>query len=222
MEQTMKTFNHNFVEIPKLKQINTDNGRRYETPTGNLYPSVTTILQKKAAPWIAKWRERVGEEEANRISRVAATRGTKIHKLCENALRNEEEDKSKLSILDQEMYNAFRPLLEDIDNVRAIEQSMYSDHLRLGGQADCIAEYNGTLSIIDFKTSRKRKTRSSCYDYFIQCSAYAIMFEERTGIPVSQSVIIMAMEESEPAVFTATRDEFVPRLLEARDNYEQK
>ena len=201
----MKTFNHNFVEIPKLKQINTDNGRRYETPTGNLYPSVTTILQKKAAPWIAKWRERVGEEEANRISRVAATRGTKIHKLCENALRNEDEDKSKLSILDQEMYNAFRPLLDDIDNVRAIEQSMYSDHLRLGGQADCIAEYNGTLSIIDFKTSRKRKTRSSCYDYFIQCSAYAIMFEERTGIPVSQSVIIMAMEESEPAVFTATR-----------------
>lgn len=218
----MKTFNHDFVEIPKLKQINTDNGRRYETPTGNLYPSVTTILQKKAAPWIAKWRERVGEEEANRISRVAATRGTKIHKLCENALRNEDEDKSKLSILDQEMYNAFRPLLDDIDNVKAIEQSMYSDHLRLGGQADCIAEYNGTLSIIDFKTSRKRKTRSSCYDYFIQCSAYAIMFEERTGIPVSQSVIIMAMEESEPAVFIATRDEFVPRLLEARDNYERK
>ena len=222
MEQIMKTFNHDFVEIPKLKQINTDNGRRYETPTGNLYPSVTTILQKKAAPWIAKWRERVGEEEANRISRVAATRGTKIHKLCENALRNEDEDKSKLSILDQEMYNAFRPLLDDIDNVKAIEQSMYSDHLRLGGQADCIAEYNGTLSIIDFKTSRKRKTRSSCYDYFIQCSAYAIMFEERTGIPVSQSVIIMAMEESEPAVFIATRDEFVPRLLEARDNYERK
>ena len=222
MEQIMKTFNHDFVEIPKLKQINTDNGRRYQTPTGNLYPSVTTILQKKAAPWIAKWRERVGEEEANRISRVAATRGTKIHKLCENALRNEDEDKSKLSILDQEMYNAFRPLLDDIDNVKAIEQSMYSDHLRLGGQADCIAEYNGTLSIIDFKTSRKRKTRSSCYDYFIQCSAYAIMFEERTGIPVSQSVIIMAMEESEPAVFIATRDEFVPRLLEARDNYERK
>ena len=218
----MKTFNHNFIEIQKSKQINTDNGRRYESPAGSLYPSVTTILQKKAGPWIAKWRERVGEEEANRISRVAATRGTKIHKLCESALRNEEEDKSKLSILDQEMYNAFRPLLEDIDNVRAIEQTMYSDHLRLGGQADCIAEYNGTLSIIDFKTSRKRKTRSSCYDYFIQCSAYAIMFEERTGIPVSQSVIIMAMEESEPAVFTATRDEFVPQLLEARDNYEQK
>ncbi len=222
MEQTMKTFNHNFVEIPKLKQINTDNGRRYKTPSGNLYPSVTTILQKKAAPWIAKWRERVGEEEANRISRVAATRGTKIHKLCENALRNEEEDKSKLSILDQEMYNAFRPLLDDIDNVRAIEQSMYSDHLRLGGQADCIAEYNGTLSIIDFKTSRKRKTRSSCYDYFIQCSAYAIMFEERTGIPVNQSVIIMAMEESAREGATATRDEVVPRVLGARDNYEKK
>mgnify|MGYP001346502692 CR=1 FL=1 len=216
-----KTFTHEFIKIPELKQVNTDNGRRYVTPDGKHYPSVTTILSKKAAPWVQAWRERVGEEEANRISRVAATRGTKIHKLCENALMNEDEDKSKLSILDQEMYNKFRPLLDDIDNIKSIEQKMYSDHLRLGGQADCIAEYNGKLSVIDFKTSRKRKTRSNCYDYFIQCSAYAIMFEERTGIPINQSVIIMAMEESDPAVFTATRDEFVPRLIEARDAYEQ-
>ena len=113
-------------------------------------------------------------------------------------------------------------MLSKIDNIRGIETKLYSDHLRLAGQADCIAEYDGRLSIIDFKTSKKRKIRSHCYNYFMQCSAYAIMFEERTGIPVSQSVIIMAMEESEPAVFTATRDEFVPRLLEARDNYEQK
>ena len=97
---------------------------------------------------------------------------------------------------------------------------MYSDHLRLGGQADCIAEYKGKLSVIDFKTSKKRKTRSQCYNYFIQCSAYAIMFEERTGIPINNSVILMAQEDDGPVVFTATRDEFVTKLLDARDDYE--
>ena len=113
-----------------------------------------------------------------------------------------------------------KPLLSDIDNIRALEATMYSDHLRLGGQADCIAEYKGKLSVIDFKTSNKRKTRSQCYNYFIQCSAYAIMFEERTGIPVDQTVILMAQQDDGPAVFTATRDEFVPKLLDARDDYE--
>ena len=215
-----KKFTHDFIEIPKLKRENVDGSRKYLTPEGNHYPSVTTILSHKSKPWVQAWRQRVGEAEANKISRTATARGTKFHTLCENALRNEYEDKSKLSLLDVEMYDAMRPLLNDIDNIKSIEQTMYSDHLRLGGQADCIAEYKGKLSILDFKTSKKRKTRSNCYNYFIQCSAYAIMFEERTGIPVSQSVIIMAMEDDGPAVFTATRDEFVPQLIEARDAYE--
>ena len=162
----------------------------------------------------------MGAKEADRISRVASVRGTKIHTLCEDALNNKEEDVSKLSLLDQEMYKEFRPLLNDIDNIRCLEATMYSDHLRLGGQADCIAEYKGKLSVIDFKTSKKRKTRSQCYNYFIQCSAYAIMFEERTGIPINNSVILMAQEDDGPVVFTATRDEFVTKLLDARDDYE--
>ena len=213
-------FNHIPVEIDQLKRKNTDKGRRYETPDGRLYPSVTTILSHKSKPFIQEWRKRVGAKEADRISRVASVRGTKIHTLCEDALNNKEEDVSKLSILDQEMYKEFRPLLNDIDNIRCLEATMYSDHLRLGGQADCIAEYKGQLSVIDFKTSKKRKTRSQCYNYFIQCSAYAIMFEERTGIPINNSVILMAQEDDGPVVFTATRDEFVTKLLDARDDYE--
>ena len=213
-------FNHIPVEIDQLKRKNTDNGRRYETPSGALYPSVTTILSHKSKPFIQEWRKRVGAKEADRISRVASVRGTKIHTLCEDALNNKEEDVSKLSLLDQEMYKEFRPLLNDIDNIRCLEATMYSDHLRLGGQADCISEYKGKLSVIDFKTSKKRKTRSQCYNYFIQCSAYAIMFEERTGIPINNSVILMAQEDDGPVVFTATRDDFVTKLLDARDDYE--
>ena len=213
-------FNHIPVEIDQLKRKNTDKGRRYETPDGRLYPSVTTILSHKSKPFIQEWRKRVGAKEADKISRVASVRGTKIHTLCEDALNNKEEDISKLSLLDQEMYKEFRPLLNDIDNIRCLEATMYSDHLRLGGQADCIAEYKGQLSVIDFKTSKKRKTRSQCYNYFIQCSAYAIMFEERTGIPINNSVILMAQEDDGPVVFTATRDEFVTKLLDARDDYE--
>ena len=141
-------FNHIPVEIDQLKRKNTDKGRRYETPSGALYPSVTTILSHKSKPFIQEWRKRVGAKEADRISRVASVRGTKIHTLCEDALNNKEEDVSKLSLLDQEMYKEFRPLLNDIDNIRCLEATMYSDHLRLGGQADCIAEYKGKLSVI--------------------------------------------------------------------------
>ncbi len=213
-------FNHIPVEIDQLKRKNTDKGRRYETPSGALYPSVTTILSHKSKPFIQEWRKRVGAKEADKISRVASVRGTKIHTLCEDALNNKEEDISKLSLLDQEMYKEFRPLLNDIDNIRCLEATMYSDHLRLGGQADCIAEYKGKLSVIDFKTSKKRKTRSQCYNYFIQCSAYAIMFEERTGIPINNSVILMSQEDDGPVVFTATRDDFVTKLLDDRDDYE--
>ena len=218
-------FNHIEVEIDQLKRKNTDKGRRYETPDGRLYPSVTTILSHKSKPYIDAWKKKIGEAEANKISSRAAKRGTSMHKLVEYHLLNEtnlhEEGVQSLDLLDKEMYmNNMKPLLSDIDNIRALEATMYSDHLRLGGQADCIVEYKGRLSVIDFKTSNKRKTRSQCYNYFIQCSAYAIMFEERTGIPVDQTVILMAQQDDGPAVFTATRGEFVPKLLDARDDYE--
>ena len=101
----------------------------------------------------------------------------------------------------RDVHNNIDALLSDIDNIRCLEAFLYSDHLRLGGQVDCIAEYKGKLSIIDFKTSNKRKTRSQCYNYFMQCSAYAIMFEERTGIPVDQTVILMAQQDDGPAIW---------------------
>lgn len=218
-------FNHIPVEIDELKRINTDNGRRYITPSGTHYPSITTILSHKSKPSIDAWRRRVGAKEANKITRIATTRGTSIHKLCENALRNEPEDREtlfRLSILDQEMYGHFWPLLREIDNIRAVEATLYSDHLRLAGQVDCIAEYRGRLSVIDFKTSKKKKEKWMCENMFIQCSAYAIMFEERTGIPVDQTVILMVQEDEGPVVFVEKRDNYVSKLIEARDAYENE
>ena len=217
-------FNHIDVDIDQLKRKNTENGRRYLTPSGALYPSVTTILSHKSKPYIDAWKKRIGHAAANKISTQAANRGTTIHKLVEHYLNNEEQkEQDGLLILDfsnKEMYLNMKDLLSDIDNIRALEATLYSDHLRLGGQADCIAEYKGRLSVIDFKTSNKKKTRSQCYNYFMQCSAYAIMFEERTGIPVDQTVILMAQEDEGPAIWVEKRDEFVPKLLDARDDYE--
>ena len=160
-------FNHDFVDFDNLKTVNTDNGRRYETPDGKLYPSVTTILAHKNKPFINAWRKRVGAKEADKISRQSAARGTSIHKLVEYRLHNEmlkeEEGRKTLNPLNEEMYSVMVEMLSKIDNIRGIETKLYSDHLRLAGQADCIAEYDGRLSIIDFKTSKKRKIRSHCY-----------------------------------------------------------
>ena len=219
-------FKHIPVDIEQLKRKNTEEGRRYITPSGVLYPSITTILSHKSKPFIDAWKKRVGEKEANKITRQATSRGTSIHKLVEYHLENnllkEQEGEKTLSILNKEMYFNLKGLLSKIDNIRCLEQNLYSDHLRLAGQVDCIAEYDGRLSVIDFKTSNKKKTRSHCYNYFIQCSAYAIMFEERTGIPVDQIVILMTQQDDGPAVFVEKRDEFVPKLLEARDEYENR
>lgn len=219
-------FNHIPVDIEQLKRKNTKEGRRYITPSGVLYPSITTILSHKSKPFIDAWKKRVGEKEANKITRQATSRGTSIHKLVEHHLNNnllkEQEGEETLSILNKEMYLNLKGLLSKIDNIRCLEQNLYSDHLRLAGQVDCIAEYDGRLSVIDFKTSNKKKTRSHCYNYFIQCSAYAIMFEERTGIPVDQIVILMTQQDDGPAVFVEKRDEFVPKLLETRDEYENR
>lgn len=195
-------------------------GRKYYTETGAAYPSVTTVLGVLSRDSIKAWRQRVGNEEANKISGQAATRGTKIHLLCEKVLDNEEIDTSKLSLLDLEIWNEFKPLLNRIDNIHAQEIALYSDHLRLAGRVDCIAEFDGKLSIIDFKTSKKPKKKEWIENYFAQAAAYAIMYEERTGIPINRSVIMIAVEGDDPQIFIERRDNFVPLLLKARDIWE--
>lgn len=199
-----------------------DGSRRYFTESGAAYPSVTTVLSVLSRDSIKAWRQRVGAEEANKVSRQASTRGTKIHLLCEDILNNKEIDTSNMSLLDKEMFNKFRPLLDRIDNIHGQEIALFSDHLRLAGRVDCIAEFDGKLSIIDFKTSKKPKKKEWIESYFAQAAGYAIMYEERTGIPINRSAILIAIEGDEPQVFVETRDNYVDVLLKARDIWESE
>lgn len=200
-----------------------DGSRVYVNAAGVGYPSATTVLGVLNKDGIAKWRERVGEEEANRISKQASTRGTKIHALTEAYLKNEDVDFDgvKASLLDQEMFNKFKTILDPIDNIHCQELALYSDYLRMAGRVDCIAEYNGVRAVIDFKTSNRAKKKEHISSYFMQATAYAIMYEERTGIPVPFIVILIAVDGDEPQVFVEKRDNWAEKLLEARDLFEK-
>lgn len=203
---------------------NEDGSRVYVNASGVAYPSATTVLSVLSRDGIAKWRARVGAEEADKISKQASTRGTKIHTLTETYLKNEDLKEAytstNASLLDLEMFKKFLPILDSISNIHCQELALYSDHLRMAGRVDCIAEYNGQRAVIDFKTSGKLKKKEHISSYFMQTAAYAIMYEERTGIPVPNLVILIAVEDEEPQVFIEKRDNWAKELLRTRDYYE--
>jgi hypothetical protein len=213
----MKQFKHIEHVIPKLERVTSPDGSRlYQTPSGRAYPSVTTVTGLLSKASIMAWRKRVGEAEANRVSSQAAGRGTRVHSLCEDFLSNKEV---LPDIFDQELWNKFKPLLERIDNIHALETPLYSDHLQVAGTVDCIAEFDGKVSVIDFKTSKRIKSRDDIHGYFMQCSAYAVAFEERTGVPVSRLVILMAVDDEDPLVFIEKRDTWVSGFQNLREDY---
>jgi genome maintenance exonuclease 1 len=212
-------FNHIECELPKLNRVTNEDGTRvYQTPTGNKYPSVTTVTGLLKKQSIMAWRKRVGEEEANRISSTAARRGTRIHSLAEKYLLNETVNPDMFDI---EMWNKFKPILHNINNIYALEQSLFSDHLEVAGTVDCIAEYNGKMSVIDFKTSKRIKERDNIHDYFMQCSAYAVAFEEMTKIPVPQIVILIAVDEEDPLIFVEKRNTWINGFRDLRLEYKR-
>lgn len=209
-------FNHIHHEYPKLARVTSDGARLYETPSGRAYPSVTTVTGLLKQKFIQEWRERVGEAEANRISSQASRRGTRVHSLCEDYLSNLEV---KPNYLDHEMWQSITPLLDRINNIHALETKLYSDHLEVAGTVDCIAEFDGKLSVIDFKTSSRVKEHDDIYDYYMQCSAYAVAFEELTNLPVSQLVIIMAVDDHSPLLFLEKRDNWINKFKDLREDY---
>jgi len=222
-------FKHIGCDIDYDLETETINGKRfYKTPEGLLYPSVTTITSQHGKDKILEWRKRVGEEEANRISTKASNRGTKVHKICENYLNNEEDyartnpahiHKTMPDTI--AMFKSLQPLLDEhVNNIHALEIPLYSHHLKVAGRVDCIAEYDGKLSIIDFKTSGKLKEESWIKGYFMQCSAYAVMYEERTGIPVSQLVIMIAVDSEHPQVFIKKRNDYIKDFISYREAYD--
>ena len=194
-------FKHlNIHSFPILKATTTQQGRRYLVD-GMMWPSVTTVIGHSKKKSIMEWRNRVGEEEANAISKRASTRGNKCHKLCELYLENKSISKYSDDPLSMGLFYQIKPYLDSIDNIHALEAPLCSSLLKMAGRVDCIAEYNGELAIIDFKTSTKYKREEWIHDYFAQETAYAIMFQELTGLIPKKLVTIIACETGEPQVF---------------------
>lgn len=167
-----------------------------------------------------EWRAKVGEQEANKISRRASSRGTNVHAIVEKYIQNDEDFSEGYmpNILDN--FNGIKGIIDEkIDNVYGQEVALYSTYLGLAGRVDCVAEYDGVLSIIDFKTAKKLKKRDWITNYFIQESAYSIMWEERTKIPITQLVTLIAVDDNEPQVFIEHRDTWAPKLLETIEVY---
>jgi ATP-dependent exoDNAse (exonuclease V) beta subunit len=195
-----------------------ENGKRfYETPEGQRYPSVTTVTGLLTRDHIKLWRERVGAEEANKISTVAARRGTKMHSLFEQYLRQEEELVFE-NILDEAMFNAVQPVLDDITPI-ALEAGMWSDSLQMAGQVDCVGVWDNELCIIDFKTSAKYKEEYMADPWFHQMTAYAIMVEELTGEVIDSIVAVVAVDGGGVQVFDADPREYVDKLYDLRQRY---
>jgi len=196
-------------------------GRVYVAPDGSTFPSVTTVLSILGEDSIRAWRARVGEEEANKISHRASSRGTAVHSIVERYLRNEDTS-DDLPHIKQSLTN-LRPILDQsIGKIFGLETALYSRHLGMAGRCDCIAEFDGVPSIIDFKTSRRVKKKEYISSYFAQMSAYAIMFEERTGMPITNTVVIMDVDDNEPLVFKEHRDNWTKLLLDTKKEYDRR
>lgn len=210
----------NFIQhdFPTLKRIDSENGRTYQTPNGQAYPSVTSVVGLHKAQQIQEWRNRVGAEEANRVSSKASKRGTAIHALCEDYLKT---GVAEPALPDWEMFSAMKPFLDRIDNIHCLETQLYSHHLEVAGTVDCIAEFDGKLTVIDFKTASKPKERDWIHDYFMQTSAYAVMFEELTGISVGRLCIIMGVDDHEPLIFHEKRNDWIFEFRKMREQHKR-
>ena len=220
----MKLFEHN-ADAPvleKLTRSNEDGKRIYRTPTGEGYPSVTTVLGILGKEDIAKWRARVGEEEANRISTQAARRGTAVHKLCEDYLDNDPDYSKKHMPANIQMFNTMKPILDErINNIWYQECFLYSNELQTAGQVDCIAEWDGELAVVDFKTSRKLKKEGWILNYFMQVSFYAKAFEEMTGTPVKKGVVFIGVDNEDPQVFEFNTEDYLDHFRAVRETYKE-
>ena len=203
-----------------------DGKRVYSTPNGEMYPSITTVIgnNAKKQAGLARWRARVGKEKAAAISTRSATRGTNFHSIVEDYLNKdlniEEYKDTPLPIV---MFEQTKKTLDRISNIYLQEAALYSDNLEVAGRVDCIADFDGVLSIIDFKTSAEPKREAYLYDYFVQETAYACCLQELYGITVKQLVTIVACENGETqVVIKPPKKEYLLQLIQYIDEYQNK
>jgi genome maintenance exonuclease 1 len=221
----MMEFIHEKIDMGyvDLDRRDCEDGRRYVTLDGNAYPSVTTILSILSEESIAKWRAKVGEEEANKVSLRATTRGTAVHAIIEKYMNNEPDyAEGYLPHVVQSLEN-LKPLLDKhITKVYAQEVPLYSDHLQMAGTCDAVVEWDGVPTIVDWKTSRRPKKKANIGNYFMQLAAYAVMWEERTGMPIQQTRIVMDVDDFHPVMYKETRDAWIDKMIETRDEYNRR
>ena len=211
---------------PNYEEFSTKtiNGKRwYSLPTGVLYPSITTVLGDKEKPEIQAWRQSLGVKKADKETKRCADRGTAVHEMAELYLKNNENPSKGHLIEHVRLFNQLKLRLNKINNIRAQEIPLYSHALKLAGRVDCVAEYDGVLSIIDFKTSNNNKDTKMVEDYFLQCTAYAIMYHELFGEPIEDIVVLIAVEKGMmPLIYKKKIDEYVEPLLKRINTFYQE
>lgn len=211
-------FKHEPIDLgyDDLVSCTKDTGRTYTTPPNehgrNTYPSITTILGVQSKEAITAWKKRVGEDVARQIGYRASTRGTAVHEMAEKYVNNDPMWNAGMPNILAD-FSAIKPILDKrLTTVYGQELALYSDHLKLAGRVDCVGVFDGKISIIDYKTSSKTKKFEWVKNYFIQETFYAIAWEERTGIPITQLVTIIAVDNADPQVFIEHRDNWDKEL----------
>lgn len=217
---TRKTFQHDLLPYTELEAVYRDDKRYYILPDGTQVPSVTSVLGSQDHSHLDAWRDRIGHEEADKITRQAGIRGTAIHDLAEKYIRNDpdyEKGHMPINRFDFKMIKKF--LDAHVDNIRGIEYPLYSYRLKTAGRTDLIAQWNGTNAIIDFKTSRRIKKEEWIQNYFMQATCYSLMAEELINIYCPIIVIIIAVDHEDPQLFVRERTEFTTKTLNLFENF---
>ena len=216
----MSLYNHIPINFKQAKLIEKDSAHFYETPNGEVYPSITTILQETMSDAkkesLQNWKEQ--EIAAEYITQEAATIGTETHKLIENHI-NEVRQTDEVRLLSVAHFNNLIPFLQKINNVHGTELRLYSNAMKLAGTSDCIATYDGELSIIDYKTKRSNQREEWMTEHFIQGTAYSQMFKELTGIEVKQMVILVSSEKNSRMEFVKNTKEYKDLLTQRLNQY---
>ena len=223
-------FKREIKYVPEISTKNVDRKRYYITPEGILYPSITTVLSNRKKEGLFEWRQRVGEDVANHIARTAGSRGSAVHKMCEDYLMNQHiynstdfAKHSQRNFLGYCLFNRLKDqVLKNIDNIYAQETSLWSDKLMVAGRVDCVAKYYGIPTVIDFKTSRSERNDEWNENYYIQATAYSEMFEERTGISIDQIAILVVTEDGTVQEFVKDKKDYLHLLEESLKIFTQE
>lgn len=217
-------YRHKLIELPKIESVDTPNGRFYTTPSGNKYQSVTTFLGKFSDnSWLQKWKDRVGEEKANRVSVQASGRGTAVHNILEQiVLNNPKYARGQMpnNLMMAEAIN--KHLKEHVKAVYGVEIGLWSDKMEIAGRADMLARWDDQNAIVDFKTSKYLKEEDQIKNYFLQCTLYALMVEEITGVPVPRIVVLIGVDHEPAQVFVKDKEPFVQEIYQMVNSLNKK